>query len=433
MRIPSAKRKRYLTGPDWVVSMLDYAMKRTTSCGNSSQIVFKLGGTLDAATLRDLLDRLHHALPVLGGRVSRDINLCPYWRIPRKGNKADLTIYDATADPMPILQASANLAFRDENSHVAYHYIPASDGGSWFAITFDHRLFDARGAAAFLSLINDFQQSGHAPEGLNLTHDALLDGWKKKFIAGRNINRKLIALSKPMPRCLPMPAAAAPGFRYRVLGFDAAQSAAILSRASEEAGYLFEMPYLLASVVPAVDRIFKDRGIESPNYLVPVTVDARSADDIKKELFFNYVTYLFFKIGPDEVSDRARLLGSLKKQMFDHVKDGTLRDIAVASDLIRIAPLGALRAALNLPFKGTLASFCFSYIGRSSYTGKNFMGHAIEDCFHMPRVPAPPGLGLFFTSFGDRLHLTLSWLDGLLTDDEAAEIESMVIAELVSK
>ncbi len=428
MRVPSAKRKRYLTGPDWVVSMLDYAMKRTTCSGNSSQIVFRLNGQIDEHALRDVLDRMHEALPVLSGRVSRDFNLCPYWRMPRKSGKADLSVHDG--DPMPLLEAAANRGFRDENTHLAYHYIRAREGTSHFAITFDHRLFDARGAEAFLWLINDLYQSGTAPQGVNLTQDALLDGWSRKFLAGRNINRKLIALGRPMPRCLPMPAAARPGFRYRVLGFDAAQSAAILKMASEEAGYLFEMPYLLASVVPAVDRVFKSRGIASPNYLVPVTVDARSAEDIRKELFFNYVTYLFFKIGPDELADRARLIGSLKAQMFEHVKDGTLRDIAEASHLMRIAPLPALSAALNLPFKGTLASFCFSYIGRSAYLGERFMGHEIKDCFHMPRVPSPPGLGLFFTRFGQRLHLTLSWLEGLITEQEAAGIEATVLAGL---
>lgn len=428
-RLPSSPNKRYLTGPDWVITSLDYAMKRTTCAGNSSQVVMRLGGLLAEAGLRGLLDRVCAALPVLAGRVSRDLNLTPYWHIPTgPGPGARLYVYDAQ-EPMEILAQAANRPFDSELSHVVFHYVRCVDD-SYLAITFDHRLLDARGAEALLWLMQECSAGGLNVDGIRLRQDALLDKWGLKFLAGRNVNRKFIALSKPMPDCLPLPGGDTRGFKYLVSGFSAHQTAQLMERAAREAGYLFELPFLLASVYEAVDELFKSRGIGAANYLVPVTVDMRKDGEERAEMFFNHVSYLLFKAGPQELASHAALVGALKAQMYEHVKSGMLRDLASASHLVRIAPRWFLNAALSLPFKGTLASFCFSYIGRSAYRGHTFMGLDVKDMFHMPRVPAPPGLGVFCTMHGGRMHLTVSWLDGLLSDAEAKGLEAAIHASL---
>jgi hypothetical protein len=67
-----SRRKRYLTGADWVINTLDLVMKKTTCSGNMSQIVLTLDADLDEACLRTALERFLAGFPVLEGTVARD-------------------------------------------------------------------------------------------------------------------------------------------------------------------------------------------------------------------------------------------------------------------------------------------------------------------------------------------------------------------------
>jgi hypothetical protein len=77
-----SKRKRYLSGPDWVINTLDSMMKNSTCAGNMSQLVLLLDAPLAVETVRIELNRFVTQFPVLEGSVARDWILTPYWRIP---------------------------------------------------------------------------------------------------------------------------------------------------------------------------------------------------------------------------------------------------------------------------------------------------------------------------------------------------------------
>jgi hypothetical protein len=160
------------------------------------------------------------------------------------------------------------------------------------------------------------------------------------------------------------------------------------------------------------------RGINPDNYLVPVTIDTRRGEDSYNEMFMNHVSYLFFKVNAVAAADTKETIKELKQQMFEQVKSGLPRDFANASSLMRIAPRPLLARFMNLPFKGNAGSFVFAYLGESRCGKDRFFGEEIADIFHMPRVTAPPGLGFFFVSFRGRMNLIMSYLDGLLTDEE---------------
>jgi hypothetical protein len=78
---------------------------------------------------------------------------------------------------------------------------------------------------------------------------------------------------------------------------------------------------------------------------------------------------------------------------------------------------------------GKMATFAFSHLGRSSYQSNEFMSSSIENIYHMPRVPVPPGLGFFSSLYDDRLNLVVSYLDGIITDEE----EEMLVAGIRKK
>ena len=224
---------------------------------------------------------------------------------------------------------------------------------------------------------------------------------------------------------MPVPKGSKPGYRYHLLSFNEEDTARIYERAYDEAGYLLESPYLLSVIIQTMHELFPERnGDEAASYLIPVTIDLRPGLDREQEIFFNFVSFLFYQIPVNVVADRMALIALLKQQMFDQVKSGFPKDLAEASLLTRIAPLPVLGKLLHLPLKGKMATFAFSHLEKSSYQQTSFMGARLSGMFHMPRVPVPPGLGFFTNFYGNRLNLVIAYLDGMLNEESLGILET---------
>jgi hypothetical protein len=425
-----SKRKRYLSGQDWVINTLDRMMKDATCSGNMSQIVLMLDTVLEEQTIREKLDLFMKQFPVLQGSVARDFKLTPYWSIPASAKQGVSLTISHVADcacpeaALSALTRSANSSFQGEQEHLAFHLF--TDGKqSALAMTFDHRLFDARGAEAFLNLFH-LGMNGGRDGDISFTSSMELTQWLKKFLAGRNVNRRIIALSKSSPQSLQITAGREKGFKYRLMAFSKQETSGIYDKAYTEAGYLLESPFFLSVITQAMHELFQTKTANGTSYLIPVTTDLRPGKDTLQEIFFNHVSYLFYQIPVQEAADRKALIALFKQQMYDQVKAGFAKDLAGASLLTRIAPLRVLGKLLHIPLKGRMATFVFSHLGKSAYHSDQIMGGNIKNFFHMPRVPVPPGLGFFSNYYQGRLNLVISHLDGLLADDEVNMLETAI-------
>lgn len=432
----ASKRKRYLSGSDWVINTLDYMMKATTSSGNICQVVFVLKDPLPEQAVRNCLNHFVKQFPVLQGRVARDFKLTPYWKIPAVMernvclNVSQIPDGCSSESLLPEMVHNANSPFPD-NEYLDFHLFTSLER-SVLAMRFDHRLFDARGAESFLNLFQKSLDDDSLSGDITFTSSMELTEWKSKFQAGKNVNRAIIALSKSTPRSLPIQYAPENGVRYRLLTFDKQETSVIYEKACREAGYLMESPFLLAVITQSMHELCVSRTDSNSGscYLIPVTMDLRPGKDPLQEVFFNHVSYLFYQIPVELGADLKGLITLLKQQMYDQVKSGFPRDLAAASLLTRILPLSALGKLLYFPMNGKMATFAFSHLGKSSYQSNQFMGSPIENIFHMPRVPAPPGLGFFSSLYDDRLNLVISYLDGILTEEEIEKLEVGIRSKL---
>lgn len=418
------------------MGVIDHILKKATSSGNASQIVFELASPVKSTDVQNSLSRFLKLFPVVQGRVSRDLNLAPYWRFPRNnhinGPNLDVCHLENSSpqtNVMSLMEEWVNRPFRDERDHLAFHLMYTASPKTYFGMTFDHRLFDARGAESFMHL---FQEFLHDSENVifqadgRLTAPADLSQWKDKFEAGRQLNRKIIALSKTSLISMPVTqndSERKKGFQFKLICFDNQDTETIYANALEEAGYLMVTPYFLAVAAQTLHDFFESKGLPANSYIVPVSVDKRSAGAITKELFFNYASMFLFQIHAHAVHDRKILIREIKKQMYEQVQSCFPENLLKAAALLRIAPVSFLKNIFLLPFEGKFASFSFSHIGRCSYQSREFMGANINNFFHMPRVPVPPGIGIFFNSYNGALNVIISWLDGLVEDDDIISME----------
>lgn len=426
-----SKRKRYLSGADWGIGALDRMMKTTTCSGNMSQIVMVLDRCVDEQSLRKLLQNVREQWPVLQGHVKRDAKLAPYWKIPQSLRR-DITLNvthlrDASAQAAvdELLTMSANSVFVDDNEHIAFHLF-TDPKRSVLAMTFDHRLFDARGAESFINLVQTSLMTSTEKQDIYFKSSSELKKWKNKFLAGRNVNRKLISLSKSTPVSLPMQADRTKGFRYRILEFNEKETAGIFENAYQTAGYLLESPFFLAAITHAFHKLAQRKDTMGDSYLIPVSMDLRPGREPLQEIFFNHVSYLFYQVPVTLADDLRALTATFKQQMYDQVKSGFPKDLAEASQLSRIVPLGLFVKLMQLPAKGKIGSFAYSHLGKTFYEHSEFLGGQVKNLIHMPRVPLPPGLGFFSNYYKKQLNFTISYWDGLLTEDEILLLEAEI-------
>jgi len=432
--LPYSRNKRYLTGIDWLVHVLNYMTMKETGVGFMSQVVIEVAGDVNTFEIGNALNTFIKKHSIVNGYFSRDINLAPYWKIPPT-EKPEISIDTITVkgdEPFDViikcLEKGINTLLKNKREHIAFLLLTGG-GRSYIAMIFDHLLFDARNAEAFLNMFQKNWAGGEDSGNMKITEPAHLSMWMDKFKAGQRVNRAFIKIAgKAPPRVFPLPSGKK-GFKFRVLSFGRKEAEAITENAFNEAGYLMLMPYALAASVCALHGIFKGRGISSGDYVIPVSIDTRKQEEITKQMFFNHVSFFIFKALASDAGNFQALLESIKEQMYSQVRSDLPGDICKATLLMRIAPASLLGRLLKLYFKGEIASFCFSYVGKTAYTSPYFMENKITNIFHMPRIPVPPGIGIFFQQSNEKLNVILSYLDGMLSKDE----EEIILTSLKSR
>ncbi len=424
---PYDKSKRYLTGIDWIVNALDYRAKQATGRGNCSQLVLEVDGDLAAGPLRQKLAVFLGAYPVLSGRPQRDTNLCPYWKIDRAVVPALWWQSERATGPALVLTrlyAFANAAL-PEGQYLNFYLITGA-AKSFLAVKFDHRLFDAAGAEAFLSLFEDYGLTQKTASIEPVLKPGLC-AWGDKFKAGQSVNRFFLKLHKDLKPVTFAQAQTGEGFEFVPLFFSAEETQAIYARALAAAGYLMFMPFALAKTLQSINRTFERQG----DYIVPVNVNLRLAPGAEN-IFFNHLSFLFFRVAAADVDDTTQLCRALSLQLYDQTKEKISRCLSQAAGLMRIVPLPVLAALLDKFMGGDSASFAFSYLAESAYRQKTFCGHKIVNIFHLPLVPPKPGVGIFFTRYAERLNVTLSYARGTLEEGLARRLADDLKAGLLS-
>ena len=414
--------KRYLTGIDWIVNTLDYTAKAQSKIGNHSQVILELKNPPNPKALTASLNSFIQKFPLLNGFPGRAINLCPYWKVPAVKKTLPVRVYTlklkSDLEYLPLLASQVNAAFKNRREHLVFTLLEAGSK-TFLAMAFDHRILDAKGAEAFLHLFQqDYQNS--APLEVSLSHAAHLDNWGKKFLAGRQVNRFLLNLTREPLRILPFDPRNEP-CKFKVIHLNPGQSERFTANAYARAGYLMFMPYALAKSIQIMHTIFQEKNIPGSTYLIPVPIDIRAKEEAHQETFFNHFSFFLFKINADKVNDLDGLLAEIKLQMYEQVKNKLPEAIVNASFLLRIATLPLVNFFLKLMSKKHFASFSFSYLS-NAYQENKFMQEQVENIFHLPRTPKPPGVGIFFNQFENKLNITLSYFDDLLNDAQVTRI-----------
>ena len=432
MKIPSSPRKRYLGGADWCVTALSQGTAEMTGRRCVFQIAMCLDGLPDFEALETGFRAYCDRFPILWGKPSRCWCLAPFWKyadVPDRARPVPVGRHSLVAGEPPKamvkwVESLTNGYARRDGWRVALDLAQAEVGKSVLLFSFDHSLFDAAGAETFVQLFLKFL-SGTACDAdfppTRLTGPAFLDQWMLKFKSGQKVNRMMRRLAEGATAWLSLPPDARQRpFRFRLMTFSANEARHIRDRAFSVAGYLMFMPYALASAAAAFRPFFVRQAGDAAHFVVSVSTDKPKAVAVRKpHFFFNELSFLYFRFPLAGAGDRNALAGALRDQLVSQVKEEMPAAMENANLLMRILPARQLWRFLMRFYRNRLASFGFTCLGESSDTVTDVLGCAVRSKIHFPVIPVPPGIGLILNPSGGGYHAVLSYIEGVLSEDEA--------------
>ena len=419
---------------DWVVHAIDHTSKKVLGCGLLFQIVVELAGTLEKESFRGSLARYCECFPHLWGSARRDfINLAPYWRTNRGESKVDIVFRQAVdfEEALNLLSAELNTPLETEEIYFKVFGVTVSDK-TLIGCTFDHRLFDARGAESFLQGFHDFCAHGLSQEFQVQNADAGLDHWREKFEAGRKVKRAGVASGEnSMVRRFTDGKSPKKGRnRFKIKHFDQIATQSIFERAEKQAGLFMFLPYSLAISIQMIHSLFVRRGQREGDIVISVTRDMRVKGSAKVPILFNHFSVINFRVSAPEIDDFQMLVGLLKQQLYEQVKNKLPEALSESSMLIRIVPRSVLSYGFESLVPTPMPTFVFGFLGESAYQSDEFAGLGVLNMFHFPRIPPSPGLGIFFSQYHKRLTMTLSYIEDTVGEEEAEDLILTVAEQL---
>lgn len=299
---------------------------------------------------------------------------------------------------------------------------PADAAASFLVLTWFHPLMDARGGQNLLAHLTHLDQhQGQAP--WNGDPPAFVPERDPRSllararIAGRSL--KYIRTLAPVPPVSPATALIPPGragFRHEsFLGPDAGGE----PRATRE------ITWRLALVGKAMAELWQRRRLPDVPFLLPISVDGRPKGNLGPT-FGSQLAFHFARFRPSETGDVAALARALRQQMVDALREGQIEASAVALEFLQYRPLSRMLNVLPWTADGELFSFNCADLADWPPALERCFGRRVVNAYHIPVVPPRPGIGVFFNRCGNRHNLVVAWIEGVVSEDDAARIIEVV-------
>ncbi len=420
---------------DCFVLAWDAFMRRTRQGGHVSQSVIEMDGAPDLAALRQALDRAAVKFPLLTAVPRR--NWCtriPYWSLraepPATGlplglwrqagePAATLPGSQPTADAQTLAQkiAAGPMAHAGVACNARLD-VAAMAGGRWLVIlTWSHLLLDGKGAELL------FLELGRLCVGLDVPEETPTVVPKAKLSFPERFRRTRPAMNHQTSlQETGVPSLGGPKPRpgnpcYEVVTFTPDETAAIRARVERTVGALFPFTFYVASVARAHDRVFAHRGRQPPGYGISVPTQTRKRG-ARGPIFHNHVASLFFNPRREHLGSVEATAAAMKAQFATMVRHKVAESFNAVVELMMPLPSWLFLGIIRLQFKGELCTCFHSFTGQFAPELTHLAGAPVLNGYHLPCLGTPPGTGLFFGEHGNRLNVTLSWREGVLTAEE---------------
>lgn len=398
--------------------------------GNIAFMMVDLAGWMEPAVVRQALAAVMAGHPIIMSSLrTSPLRLRPYWQLPSSPSREA----DSAAERAHVyedLRSAADAAARMDALCVA-RYVPHWDLSNGpqvrleqyalpgeqtrLCLRWPHYLMDAEGAQTFLAELERLREAAVVPivsSGDDRPVDVLAgksrsqrwrlarSGLTESAAGSRHLCKELI-------RC----------GSYHVLhrSWQGTELEEIrdLAKTLTPAGPALYGRYLAAVILRALDRLYREEGVDSHTYAITFPMRVQwpdtSDDVVARPLTGNYLVTPTLTIARDTVADTAALGAEIQAQVQRFL---ACRGGAAQWALLEAA---SLVHAWFYPrifrrfFTGGAYSSGFSYYGEIESPLRRFAGADVLNIWGGGPTTTPPGWNPVFSRYGDRLNLSLTW------------------------
>ena len=434
--VPAVSRRVPFLVADCFVLAWDAFMRRTRQGGHVSQSVLEVSSLPDLTAIQRALARAAEKFPLLTARPRRDwLTRAPYWLLraapPAAGLPLGLWRQEGVLETVlmgsrtaPNVQTLMQLIATEGLTRAGTEYnarldVAAVAGGRFLAVlTWSHLLLDGKGAELLSAELARLCAGIDTPEEVPPPSPAPP---RPSLLARFRLTRPAMdhqtglqetgvpSLGGPRPR---------PGRAcYEVLTLSPEETRTVRARVEATVGGLFPFTFYVAAVARAHDRVFAHRGRQPPGYGISVPSQTRKRG-ARGPIFHNHVAALFFNPRREHLGSLEEAAAAMKAQFASMVRRKVAESFNAVLELMRPLPAWLFLGVVRLQFKGELCTCFHSYTGQFAPEMTDFAGARVLNAYHLPCLGTPPGTGLFFGEHGERLNVTLSWREGVLTPEE---------------
>ena len=181
----------------------------------------------------------------------------------------------------------------------------------------------------------------------------------------------------------------------------------------------------LALVGSAMAELWRGRGLPDVPFLVPVSVDLRGKGD-REPTFGNALAFHFARFKPSDTADPIACERALRRQFVDAMRDDLIEANAVAMEFLHYRPTWMMLRDLPGTASGETFSFNCADVGEFPPAVGTVFGSQVVNAWHVPAVLPRPGIGVFFNGCAGRWNLVVSFIEGVVSEEEVARVIEVV-------
>lgn len=425
----NGRRRLPLRGADLVLMSM-HARWRRTHPSHNTILVVDCDGPIPPARIQAALEKLLDVCPWPASRLRRPV---PWGKLHwSAGPRASLSsppvgcrsvasrgeLHQALATELnasidPTRQAPLRLVVIDHESE-------AGARQSVLVLTWFHPLMDPRGGERFLTNLALLDPEGGGAPGRDIPTGGEPKPDPRSLQERGRLARRNVAYMRsldPGPLVSLGTGVASPGrVRFRQQRFRDPTPQWRLTP---------EFFWRLALVGKAMAELWTRRRLPDRPLLIPISVDLRPKGDGASP-FGNCLAFHFARFQPSETADLPGLAQALRQQMVDALRDGQIDASAVAMEFLAYRPLSMMLRDLPWIVNGETFSFNCADIADFPSTPETLFGRGVLNAYHVPVVLPKPGLGVFFNRCRSANNIVVSWVDGVVDEDDVTRILQVV-------